>query len=124
MRRFYFFSLLLLGFLLNSCTENSTQESPPKSQDRDLTIWWSQGFYPEEDQALETAIEQWQQQENLKVNLKFVHEDDLLPLTLKALEDKTPPDILFSVRADFIATIAAFPSLEFIAFWNGRMWHY
>ncbi|MEA5468563.1 ABC transporter substrate-binding protein [Spirulina sp. 06S082] len=91
-----------MGLLLNSCTEKSTQKSPPKSQDRDLTIWWSQGFYPEEDQALETAIEQWQQQENLKVNLKFVHEDDLLPLTLKALEDEAPPDILFSVRADFI----------------------
>ncbi|MBP0019873.1 MAG: carbohydrate ABC transporter substrate-binding protein [Cyanobacteria bacterium SBLK] len=96
------FFLLLFFLLLNGCTENASSESTASNKKRNnLTIWWSQGFYPEEDQALETAIAQWQERETLKINLEFIHEEDILPRALQTLEAGEPPDILFSVRTDF-----------------------
>lgn len=102
MRPCYLFFLLVFGLLLNSCTQNSTSTSSTNDKERDnLTIWWSQGFYSEEDQALEAAIAQWRERETEQIDLEFIYEEDLLPRAIKALETGNPPDILFSVRTDF-----------------------
>nr|MDJ0703571.1 ABC transporter substrate-binding protein [Leptolyngbyaceae cyanobacterium MO_188.B28] len=64
-------------------------------------IYWNQGFYPEEDQALEQVITEWEAETGIQVQLSFYSSDDILNQTAIALESGNPPDIVFSHRADF-----------------------
>ncbi|WP_206602835.1 ABC transporter substrate-binding protein [Leptolyngbya ohadii] len=96
---------LCLGFLvtlLTACqnwTNRSPQpQSPPPAV---LRIFWNQGFYAEEDQALQKAIADWERQSHIKVELSLFSSDDILNQAVIALENNDPPDILFAHRADY-----------------------
>ncbi len=98
-------SLLLFGLLLTNCagqapeliTKASENES---SQDETLTIWWSRGYYTQEDEAIEKAIAAWQRQTGKKVNFSLIPQDNILKNAENALKAGNPPDILFSTRTE------------------------
>ncbi len=104
MRRklFYLIWLFILSLILVTCSVNQPQTSiqePPL--ETVLTIWWNRGYYPEEDEALQKVVSDWQQKTSNKVELLFFSEDDILEAAIDALEAGKPPDIFFSQRAEF-----------------------
>jgi multiple sugar transport system substrate-binding protein len=94
---------LCLSFLVAvvACqSPNSPAPEPPQSPTV-LRIFWNQGFYAEEDEALQKAIANWEQQSHTRVELSLFSSDDILNQAVIALENGDPPDILFAHRADY-----------------------
>jgi multiple sugar transport system substrate-binding protein len=71
---------------------------------QDLTIWWTKGFYPEEDQALERVIKLWETQTGKKAELTFTTIEGGVPRAVAALSAGNPPDVSMSVLYDFQVT--------------------
>lgn len=97
-------------------TQLSGMDEPalsPSDEQQPLQIWWSQGFLPEENQAIIDLVEEWQQQSGIEVNLSLLPDRDILADAQKAVDKKTPPDILFSSPAD----TSLIPKLA----WQGKL---
>jgi len=93
--------LFLLALLLTNCAGKTTEPTASKKaspQDDTLTIWWTRGYYLQEDEALENVIAAWQSQTGKKVNFSFVNEDSILRKAENSLKTGNPPDIFFSSR--------------------------
>lgn len=110
-RNFTRLSLFGLGLGLANCQAQSqiplgsaTNAAYPNSDpDTDLTIWWEQGFLPEENEQVAQLVQNWEQQTGMKVGLK------LLPISLidqqlsqLVAEPNNPqlPDIVYSIGVD------------------------
>ncbi|MEY4519258.1 MAG: hypothetical protein RLZZ499_1857, partial [Cyanobacteriota bacterium] len=61
------------------------------SKPRELTIWWEQGYNLEEDQALQTVVNNWQKQTGYKAKLSFFTNDELIPKVERAVEANQLP---------------------------------
>ena len=91
-----------LGGVLVACASDSltpldrAAQSPPV-----LRIYWNQGFCPEEDEALEQVVTEWETENDIQVELSLYSSDDILNQTAIALESGAPPDIVFAHRADY-----------------------
>jgi multiple sugar transport system substrate-binding protein len=97
--------LFLFSLILSNCQiETSPPEISVNSRDRPLTIWWNRGYYPQQDEAIEQLVSDWQKQTNNSVELLFFSEDETLSKALKAIENNNPPDILFSERSEYTLT--------------------
>ncbi len=94
--------LFIVSLILVTCSgnqpENSLQE--PLSE-KVLTIWWNRGFYPEQDEALQKVIADWQEKTNNKVEISFFSTDDILEAGTNALAAGKPPDIFFAQIGEF-----------------------
>jgi multiple sugar transport system substrate-binding protein len=94
--------MAVLVLSLVACTGDSGDGGVGSSQSTDtLRIFWNQGFYPEEDLALEELIDAWEAETSIEVELTLFSSDDILNQTTIALENGNPPDILFAHRADY-----------------------
>jgi multiple sugar transport system substrate-binding protein len=85
--------------LVNTSSINSTTTQP----DADLTIWWEQGFLPEENEALAQIVQQWEDLSGLTVNLKFLPVpiiDQQLTQILAEPGNSQIPDIVYSIGVD------------------------
>jgi multiple sugar transport system substrate-binding protein len=60
----------------------------------DLRIVWEEGFYPEEDKAIEAVVAAYEQATGSDVELTFYPQDDLAAKVLPALDAGAPPDLL------------------------------
>src|SRR4051794_16084945 len=69
-----------------------------------VTVWWNKGFYPAEDTALNAAIQKWEQQSRMKIELSFFSTEDMVAKTLSAVEAGSPPDLAFGWTFDFRAS--------------------
>jgi multiple sugar transport system substrate-binding protein len=105
-RDFTRLSLFGLGLGLANCTapaQLSSVNSVKSRSDTDLTIWWEQGFLPEENKGVAQIVQDWEEQSGLMVNLKLVPLD-LMDQKLSKLvtEPGNPqiPDIVYSVGLD------------------------
>ncbi len=85
---------LLVGITLGSAA------GLVSAQER-LTVWFTKGFYPAEDKALEIMIYRFEQKYNVKVDLSLYATQDIIPKTVAALDSKSPPDLSFGVTYDF-----------------------
>ena len=95
-------AVALMVLALVACTGTSTSDTAPLNDENTvLRIFWNQGFYPEEDLALEKLIADWEAETNIPVELTLYSSDDILNQTTVALENGNPPDILFAHRADY-----------------------
>lgn len=87
---------------LTACTGTATDSATePTASDDTLTIFWNQGFYPEEDLALQEFIADWEAESGVEVEINLYSSDDILNQATVALENGNPPDILFAHRADY-----------------------
>jgi multiple sugar transport system substrate-binding protein len=66
-----------------------------------LTVWFTKGFYPAEDRALETMIYRFEQKTGVKVDLSLYAVQDIIPKSVAALDSRTPPDVAFGLTYDF-----------------------
>ena len=66
-----------------------------------LVVWFTKGFYPAEDQALNTMIYRFEQKTGVKVELSLYAVQDIIPKTVAALDAGTVPDVSFGLTYDF-----------------------
>ncbi|NEP09835.1 MAG: carbohydrate ABC transporter substrate-binding protein [Symploca sp. SIO2C1] len=110
-------SLFLLGLGLTQCANNpqsSKQESTSKKKNSDeLNIWWQQGFYPEETDALDKIIADWEKESGIKVKLNVIPQKDILKEIESAIASNNTPDIFYAGVAD----LTIIPRLA----WNNQL---
>lgn len=83
------------------------------NQSNNLSIWWQQGFYPEETDALEKIITEWEQKSGIKVELTIIPQKDILREMDSALISGDLPDIFYAGVAD----LTIIPRLA----WNNQL---
>jgi multiple sugar transport system substrate-binding protein len=72
--------------------------APLGARAADLVVWWEQGFYPQEDEALREIVAAFEHQTGKRVELLF-HEPAEAPDKLReALQAGRPPDFAFNLR--------------------------
>ena len=104
--RSHWMSLLLLwgGLWLAGCGAPQPELSHTNPSDggdaANVTIWWTKGFYFQEDEALEQLIQAWEAETGYQVELTLISQDDILKEAENALEQGEPPDLFFSNAAE------------------------
>ncbi|MGB3515018.1 MAG: ABC transporter substrate-binding protein [Elainellaceae cyanobacterium] len=68
--------------------------------DDKLTIWWTQGFLPEENEVIVQLVADWEQASGFAANLVLLPDRDILGDTQRAIEEERSPDVVFSFPAD------------------------
>jgi multiple sugar transport system substrate-binding protein len=66
-----------------------------------LVVWFTKGFYPAEDRALDTMVYRFEQKTGVKVELSLYPVQDVIPKTVAALDSRSPPDVAFGLTFDF-----------------------
>ncbi len=85
---------LLAAFALTAfCAVAAAQET--------LVIYFSKGFYPQEDKALDDVIAKFQKKTGVKVELSRYAPQEMIPKTVAALDAGNPPDIVYADVFDF-----------------------
>lgn len=67
-----------------------------------ITVWWNQGFYPTEDQALRNVIAAYEKESGNKVDLTFYNGSDLPAKIIAALTTGNVPDLCYVDNGDFL----------------------
>lgn len=114
-RDFNRLSLGLLGLGLASCNRALSPASTPSGggSDNTLKVWWQEGFYPEETDALDKIIASWEAESGVAVELTAIPQKDILSEIERALATDTLPDVCYAGVGD----ITIFPRLA----WNGQL---
>lgn len=105
-RDFTRLSLFGLGLGLSNCNSSTQLYSfnpNPPSDRTDLTIWWEQGYLPEENAGTIEVVRQWEEASGLKADLKLMHITLLEKELLRAIAEpeKYPvPDVVFAISLD------------------------
>jgi multiple sugar transport system substrate-binding protein len=69
--------------------------APPGAKAADLVVWWQEGYYAEEDEAVREVIAAFEQASGKEVELVFRPMEELPDKTAAALEAGQPPDFAF-----------------------------
>ncbi|MDX1977135.1 MAG: ABC transporter substrate-binding protein [Pseudanabaenaceae cyanobacterium bins.68] len=89
---------LTLG--LSNCTNQSLNTSQT-SDSKEFTIWWNEGYFPEETEAIRKIVGDWEKASGKKANLTIYSEKDLAREVNNAIANNVTPDVLYSYSADF-----------------------
>ena len=74
----------------------------------EVIVWWSQGFYEQENKAIINAMADWEKRTGTKVNLSFMSDPDLITKLVAGMQTGNVPDLVHCVTADrFLAPRAA-----------------
>jgi multiple sugar transport system substrate-binding protein len=66
-----------------------------------LVVYFSKGFYPQEDKALDDVIAKFQKKTGVKVELSRYAPQEMIPKTVAALDAGNPPDVVYADVFDF-----------------------
>src|SRR5256885_8939078 len=66
-----------------------------------LVVYWTKGFYPQEDKALDDMIAKFQQKTGVKIELSRYSPQESVPKAVAALDSGTPPDVAYGDVFDF-----------------------
>jgi multiple sugar transport system substrate-binding protein len=73
----------------------------PAAAQETLVVYWTKGFYPQEDKALDDMIAKFQQKTGVKVELSRYSPQESVPKAVAALDSGTPPDVAYGDVFDF-----------------------
>src|SRR5947208_6775325 len=73
----------------------------PAAAQETLVVYWTKGFYPQEDKALDDMVAKFQQKTGVKVELSRYSPQESVPKTVAALDSGTPPDVAYGDVFDF-----------------------
>ncbi len=65
-----------------------------------VTVWWTQGFYEQENKAVIDAMAAWEKSSGTKVNLTIMNGSDLISKLIAAMQVGDVPDLVHSVTGD------------------------
>ena len=111
-----------LGLGLASCGQQSSPESGTQSSaegngnsggDGPLKVWWQEGFYPEESDAIRKIAASWEKKSGKTIDLALIAQKDMIGQIENALSAKTLPDVCYTGVGD----LAVFPRMA----WNGQL---
>src|ERR1700750_1654957 len=66
----------------------------------ELTVWWTQGFYKAENDAVITWMADWEKRNNTKVNLTIMNGPDVITKLIAAMQVGDVPDLVHTVTGD------------------------
>lgn len=81
------------AMLLAGC--RTTAPSSLTRSGRPLEIWWSEGYYPEEADAIEAIVSDWQQRSGGRVRLSFFSESAIEAKVSSIARGGPQPDVLY-----------------------------
>jgi len=73
----------------------------PAAAQETLVVYWTKGFYPQEDKALDDMIAKFQQKTGVKIELSRYSPQESVPKAVAALDSGTPPDVAYGDVFDF-----------------------
>jgi len=79
--------------LLSSCGGSGAGSSDA------LVVWWNQGFYPSEDEAVIEVGRAWEQQSGMRLDLQFYGTQDISQKEQSAVAAGNTPDVLFAEKS-------------------------
>ena len=78
----------------------ATAMKPRRAKAADpVTVWWTQGFYQQEDQALKDSVANYEKQSGVKIDLQIMNGPDLITKLIAALHVNDVPDVVQAVTA-------------------------
>jgi multiple sugar transport system substrate-binding protein len=77
--------------------------APTFAQEK-LTVWFTKGFYPAEDLALDEMVRKFEAKTGVKVDLSRYAVQEIIPKSVAALDSGSPPDVSFGHTYDFQVT--------------------
>jgi multiple sugar transport system substrate-binding protein len=78
--------------------------APAAQAQEKLVVWFTKGFYPAEDIALDEMIKKFEAKTGVKVELSKYATQEIIPKSVAALDSGSPPDIAFGSVFDFQVT--------------------
>lgn len=116
-KRGYVYLAIACCLLVISCSSNLKSTKSPdiqtSNQTSKLNIWWEKGFNLEEDEALQTVVDDWQKLTGNRVNLSFYTSNELAEKARRAVRASNSPDLMMSHAADR----TLYPGLA----WQGKL---
>ena len=67
-----------------------------------VTVWWNQGFYPAEDQAMRDMVAAWEKQSGNKIDLTFYNGSDMPAKIISSITTGEVPDLAYVDNGDFL----------------------
>lgn len=106
-----FLALVMLGLII-ACDEPII--SPGEPERENVEAWWSEGYYPEETNAIRKFINEWSEESGVDVDLQFYSEKDLTQKVESTMNSgNNLPDVIYGYTLDF----ALVPTLA----WEGKL---
>src|SRR3982750_2094207 len=90
----------MLPRLLSALALAALVAAPAAAQET-LVVYWTKGFYPQEDKALDDMIAKFQQKTGVKIELSRYSPQESVPKAVAALDSGTPPDVAYGDVFDF-----------------------
>src|SRR5437879_2423211 len=75
--------------------------SLPALSQETLVVYWTKGFYPQEDKALDDMVDKFQKKTGVKVELSRYSPQESVPKAVAALDSGTPPDVAYGDVLEF-----------------------
>ncbi len=93
----------LLSFILVTCSQSTLNPSlqPPIDSNTPVKIWWTNGYYPQEDEAIQQIVHQWEEKSGYQAELILSPEEVNLQQIQSSLKNNNPPDIVYNQKAEF-----------------------
>lgn len=66
----------------------------------ELTVWWTQGFYKAENDAVVAWMADWEKKNNTKVNLTIMNGPDVITKLIAGMQVGDVPDVVHTVTGD------------------------
>ena len=66
----------------------------------ELAVWWTQGFYKAENDAVIAWMADWEKRNNTKVNLTIMNGPDVITKLIAAMQVGDVPDVVHTVTGD------------------------
>jgi len=79
--------------LASVCSVATAQET--------LVVYWTKGFYPQEDKALDEMVAKFEKKTGVKIELSRYSPQESVPKAVAALDAGTPPDVAYGDVFDF-----------------------
>ncbi len=109
-------AMMMIVIACNSDTQLQNiqvEKTSQSNQDNVLQLWWDKGYSPEEDEALQKLVKNWEQATNNKVQINFYTLDARSQKPQRFLQGGVIPDIFMSFKAESTLN----PSLA----WEGKL---
>lgn len=94
-RRRALLGLIALLFGIGACRSPNGSWDTPANRKRPLEIWWSQGYYPEETDAIESIVQEWRRKSGQSVKLTLFSENEILAKADAIIRGGPAPDVLY-----------------------------
>src|SRR3989440_6528271 len=66
-----------------------------------LVVYWTKGFYPQEDKALDEMVAKFEKKTGVKIELSRYSPQESVPKAVAAMDSGTPPDVAYGDVFDF-----------------------